>query len=266
MQIERFRVRDHAAGAALRVGAASRDVKAKQPSTEVPTYGAPTYDAPTYDAPTHELIRTRLVDNPRPGSRLYSPPPTLAEQMLGNHGKYDQTIARALCSVASWCYAEPDTFARMMTGLYLPDTECVTVSFENDALLVNNDVFLLQSTDGKVAVLSFRGTSPLSAITWAANASVSTDPFRQVGYVHGGFYRSVLALFSVMRPLLTQIVSGKSIVEVADALRDEFDVTNGAPAGAPRRARPGRSPSARRRSSARGEKPAASDTRRRSSR
>ena len=240
MQIERFRVRDHAAGAALRVGAASRNVKAKQPSTEVPTYGAPTYGAPTYGAPTYEPpINTLRVHHPQPGSPSYSPVPTLAEQMLGNHGRYDQTIARALCSVASWCYAEPDTFARMMTGLYLPDTECVTVSFENDALLVNNDVFLLQSTDGKVAVLSFRGTSPLSAITWAANASVSTDPFRQVGYVHGGFYRSVLALFSVMRPLLAQIVSGESIVEVADALRDEFDVTNGAPVEPPAEGAPG---------------------------
>jgi len=147
---------------------------------------------------------------------------TLEQQMLANGARYDQTIARALCAVSSWCYSEPDTFARMMTRQQLLDSECVSVSFANDALLVDNDAFILQSFDGRVAILAFRGTSPLNAITWLANASVRVDPFLQVGYVHGGFYRSVLALISQIEPLLEALISGRSIFDVAQELQGEL--------------------------------------------
>jgi hypothetical protein len=131
--------------------------------------------------------------------------------MESRPGQYDPIIARELCAVSAWSYSEPDTFARMMSRRGFPESECVSVSFANDALFVDNTVLFMQTTDRRLAILAFRGTQPLNAINWLANFSVRVEPFRQGGLVHGGFHHAILALSSPVGNLLDAISQGESI-------------------------------------------------------
>ncbi len=90
----------------------------------------------------------------------------------------------------------------MLSRLFFPDMECVSISVENDSLLVNGTARLIQSRDGRLAILSFRGTSPFDPIAWLGNFSMPMDPFHEAGNVHGGFNRTLSAMFPEIDDLL----------------------------------------------------------------
>jgi hypothetical protein len=119
-------------------------------------------------------------------------------------------IARALATAAGYAYSDVGTVAMMMTRLGLESSICREVSRSVDAMLIRSTAHLVQSADGKVVVLCYRGTPPLDLIGWLLDADVAperialTAESQQTFEVHAGFYRNV----RVTRPEVVAALQG----------------------------------------------------------
>jgi hypothetical protein len=92
-----------------------------------------------------------------------------------------------------------------------------------DALLIDAHAAVIQSRDGSVVLLAFRGTPPMGAISWLVDLDTSpqnvvlgavqdgagTDAGAQV---HGGFYRNVRSIRYAVLDALLQALEGRSVV------------------------------------------------------
>ena len=87
-----------------------------------------------------------------------------------------------------------------------------------DVMFITSVAFVIQSKDGRVVILCYRGTPPTSAITWLTNVEV--DPAkvkirsadRDADYeVHGGFYRNVRSTRYLIVNTLQRALEGKSV-------------------------------------------------------
>ncbi len=147
--------------------------------------------------------------------RLAAPSPSLEPGALLPH---------VLSVAAAYSYAaDPRTLATIMTRMGLERANCYTVFESVDAMLIDAQASLIQSQDGRVVILVFRGTPPLSTITWLAN--VDTSPHNIVlrslegvadrartHQVHAGFYRNLRAIrYAVLRSLL-DACEGRSVI------------------------------------------------------
>jgi hypothetical protein len=119
-------------------------------------------------------------------------------------------IARALATAAGYAYSDVGTVAMMMTRLGLEQSICREVSRSVDAMLIRSTAYLVQSANGKVVVLCYRGTPPLDLISWLLDADVAPERFaltaeaEQTFEVHAGFYRNV----RVTRPEVVTALQG----------------------------------------------------------
>lgn len=145
------------------------------------------------------------------------------QYMLGARADFhDRNLANFLAVASSWSYSDIDTFARVMhhrVGMFGNETVGITVT--NDALFVDTTAYLVQSHDKSVAILTFRGTGVQNVINWMTDVSARVDPFLTAGYVHGGFFRAVLALWPTIVELLNHAYDGGSICDVARRKRAE---------------------------------------------
>ncbi|HTN91878.1 MAG TPA: hypothetical protein VL242_49755 [Sorangium sp.] len=107
---------------------------------------------------------------------------------------YNPDAALILSVASAWAYADNQVLSDMMERFGIPN-ECTTISLSNDALLLTATAHVIRSKDGRLAILCFRGTEPRNLINWLLDASAEVDPFGAIGYMHGGFYRNVLALW-----------------------------------------------------------------------
>lgn len=87
--------------------------------------------------------------------------------------------------------------------------------------------FLMQSRDGRVAVLAYRGTEPINFINWLTDFDVDPDTvvFRlgepPVPYaVHGGFYRNVRSTRYEIVAALQRALDGRSVLD--EGVRMDF--------------------------------------------
>ncbi|WP_438022184.1 lipase family protein [Sorangium sp. So ce233] len=145
------------------------------------------------------------------------------ERLLqSRQGLYDRVIANIMTNVASWSYSDVTTFADVMSRRGFGGGDTVSINLENDALLVGTTAFLLQSADRRVVVLSFRGTEPRSLINWLGNINAKVEPFHAMGYVHGGFYRPLLALWNTLLPLLNAAISGASLCDASQRSMEKY--------------------------------------------
>ncbi len=92
-----------------------------------------------------------------------------------------------------------------------------------DALFLTSTAYLIQSHDGRVAIVCYRGTPPTSAMTWLTDFEVEpvTIPVpglsaRRTGEVHGGFYRNVRSTRFKIVELLQDALAGKSVLDQDD--------------------------------------------------
>jgi hypothetical protein len=76
-----------------------------------------------------------------------------------------------------------------------------------DALFICSTSYLVQSADGRVVILAYRGTEPANGINWLTDADVHPDkiaiPFSNGDRsyaVHEGFYRNVRATRYAVSP------------------------------------------------------------------
>jgi len=130
----------------------------------------------------------------------------------------DRVLARTLAVCSGYAYSDAETVATMMARMGLLGNRCRMIALVNEPMFIVSTAFLVQSEDGRVVVLAYRGTEPLNFINWLTDANLSPTPVvLQTGKllteepartaaepleIHGGFYRNVRATrYKVMQTL-----------------------------------------------------------------
>jgi hypothetical protein len=130
----------------------------------------------------------------------------------------DWVVGQTLATCAGYAYSDAETVATMMARLGLEGNRCKLVGEYVDAMFIESTAFVVQSEDGRVVVLAFRGTQPANLINWLTNLDVHPDKVRitfndQPGDygVHAGFYRNTRATRFAITDVLKQALAGESI-------------------------------------------------------
>lgn len=144
----------------------------------------------------------------------------------------DDQIRFVLGVCSAYAYGDARTVATVMDRLGLTGNRCRMISEYVDALFLTSTAYLIQSRDGRAAILCYRGTPPTSAITWLTDfevepvtISVPGPAGAPVRRVHGGFYRNVRATRFKIVELLQDAIDGNSVLDPAQNPEDK------APAG-----------------------------------
>lgn len=170
------------------------------------------YDTPGFPVYSHlETHDGRVVD--------------LEEYLLSVKEHPDRIVAHVMAVCAAYAYSDAETVSTMMARMGLLENTCRMVSASVDAMFIHSTACLIQSRSGRVGILCYRGTEPMSFINWLVNADV--DPER-MGYhfgdpcatVHAGFYRNVRATRHEVMWALKRACRGES---VRRPLPDESD-------------------------------------------
>ncbi len=142
----------------------------------------------------------------------------LVETLIAAPTHPDDTVAHTLATCAGYSYADGATLAMMMTRLGLENNRCRLISTYVDAMFITATSFVIQSEDGRVVILCYRGTPPTSVITWLTNLQVdptvvTVDAPGGGGdhAVHGGFYRNVRSTRYEIVRTLERAMWGRSV-------------------------------------------------------
>ncbi|WP_437711050.1 hypothetical protein WMF45_39010 [Sorangium sp. So ce448] len=129
-------------------------------------------------------------------------------------GTYDHKAASLLASAATWAYSDADTMARMLRIRGIPNNKTVAMHIKNDPLFLECSAHVVQSKDGRLALLCFGGTQPTNTIQLMLDASMKPDSFFSSGLVHGGFFRAFLAMWPLVRILLRGAEKSYSVCDI----------------------------------------------------
>jgi hypothetical protein len=147
----------------------------------------------------------------------------LVQKLIGAQTHPDDVIAHTMAVCAGYSYADGETLARMMTRLGLEKCRCRMISEYVDAMLITATSYVIQSEDGGVVILCYRGTPPTSVITWLTDLEI--EPTR-VSFpapagggdhpegdhnVHGGIYRNVRSTRYEIVRTLERAMWGRSV-------------------------------------------------------
>ncbi|AUX40457.1 uncharacterized protein SOCE26_018580 [Sorangium cellulosum] len=130
-----------------------------------------------------------------------------------SEGAYNHNAASLLAAASAWAYSDNEEVARMMEKRGFSNV-CVTFAFENQGLLMDSLAHVIQSRDGRVVILSFRGSQLHPVINWLANINIKPDPFHAAGRVHGSFYTGILSVWPRVREHLLGAKNGESVCRV----------------------------------------------------
>jgi hypothetical protein len=173
-------------------------------------------------APSYE--RLRPMRPPREaGFPVY---PDLVEHLLAPCPEVvDPVVAHALGVCSGYSYAGADVLTIMLARLGMPDNRCRSVTMLVDPMFIRSTANVVQSADGRVVVVCYRGTEPMSLVNWLTDADVYPEKVRfafpgsDEGFdVHAGFYRNVRATrFEVLR-MLERALRGESVLDDGGAV------------------------------------------------
>jgi hypothetical protein len=147
--------------------------------------------------------------------------PDLADTLVDAQAHPDDTVAHVLGTCAGYAYSTADTVAMIAARLGLNDNRCRMIGEYVDAMFICSTAFLVQSQDGRVVILAYRGTEPANFINWLTDIDVYPEKValqfaqaEEAFAVHGGFYRNVRAtryevVRALQRALNAEPVSGK---------------------------------------------------------
>lgn len=154
--------------------------------------------------------------------------PDLTEDLVTAIAVPDDKLRFVLGVCSSYAYGDTRTVATVMDRLGLTRNRCRMISEYVDALFLTSTAYLIQSHDGRAAILCYRGTPPTSAITWLTDFEVEPVTITVPGpdgapvrRVHGGFYRNVRSTRFKIAELLQDAIDGKSILDPAENPEDE---------------------------------------------
>ena len=87
-------------------------------------------------------------------------------------------------------------------------------------MFIESTAYLIQSQDGSVVILAYRGTQPANLVNWLTDADVHPDqiafPFPgsdETFAVHAGFYRNVRATRYAVISALQRAMQGRSVLD-----------------------------------------------------
>jgi hypothetical protein len=110
---------------------------------------------------------------------------------------YSERIAYSMSVAAGWAYANGQTLADQLQYFGFPEGATVReIAVVNQSMYVVALVYFIRSKDGRVGILSFRGTMPTDFINWLTDSSTTLEPFDGGGRVHGGFLANVRSLWA----------------------------------------------------------------------
>lgn len=166
-------------------------------------------------APPPEVIRPLGRFNPADPFPVYDDLEdrllTPSAPMTDTETHPDSTVAHILAVCAGYSYSDADTLSVMMARMGLERNRVRMIGQYVDAMSIASTAFVVQSADGRVVILCYRGTPPLNLINWFTDSDVSPSmvefPLRGgVGHgygLHAGFYRNTRATgYEVTQALL----------------------------------------------------------------
>lgn len=132
----------------------------------------------------------------------------------------DRVVARTLAVASGYAYSDADTVAAMMARMGLEGNRCRMIGMSVDAMFIVATAFVVQSNDGRVVILAYRGTQPIGIIGWLADSELSRSKVAllfgdQGAYeVHSGFYRNVRAVRYKVTEALKRAANGIPVTAV----------------------------------------------------
>lgn len=163
---------------------------------------------------------------PLRGVPIYPNMASMLADSTTNHPDPDIAYMLAVCSAYS--YSNIDTLAEIMSILGLEQNHCQIFNRVVDGLLIDSTAFLVRDRDRKIAILSYRGTSPVNFNHWLIDADVVAEKVGSPGFpngqVHAGFYRNTRAtqrmVIDALRaePFDTLYITGHSLGAATAAL------------------------------------------------
>jgi hypothetical protein len=145
----------------------------------------------------------------------------LSEQLLQatKHPDPENTVPYTFATYAGYAYSDQATVSTMAARLGLEGNHCRMVAEYVDVMFICSTAFLIQSRDGRVVILVYRGTTPTSAINWLTDLDVDPEKVKiDLGdtageyMVHRGFYRNVRATGYEVIAALQRALDGKSVL------------------------------------------------------
>jgi hypothetical protein len=166
-------------------------------------------------APSYAELRPFLS---KPTSDTFPVYEDLVDELVGARKHPNDTAAHILATASGYAYSSPETVATIMARMGLAENRCRMIAENVDSMFICSTAFLVQSEDGRVVVLAYRGTEPANLINWLTDADLYPDRIEiPVGEaegmfaVHEGFYRNVRATKYAILSVLKDALEGKSV-------------------------------------------------------
>ncbi|MEV0292666.1 lipase family protein [Nocardia sp. NPDC050710] len=139
----------------------------------------------------------------------------------------DPTVAHTLAVASGYAYSDAETVSTMLARMGLTGAHCLGMHMTVDAMFIRSTAYLIQSSDGSVVILAYRGTEPTNVVNWLTDADVHPDkiafPFPKpqgaeavdadAYAVHAGFYRNVRATRFAVIAALKRALEGRSVLD-----------------------------------------------------
>lgn len=142
----------------------------------------------------------------------------LASRLARTAGHPDDTVAHVMATCAGYAYAKAETVTMILARMGLEDNRCRMIMQLVDAMFICSTSFLVQSADGSVLILIYRGTEPANGINWLTDVDLHPDKIAipvdggDATYgVHEGFYRNVRATRYEVVAALRDALEGKPV-------------------------------------------------------
>lgn len=180
-----------------------------------------TSEGPTYDA----LRPFQRADRPAATSTAFPVYPDLVDHLVKQGsvpGEPDEITAHVLAVLATYAYSDLTTVLEMATRLGMAECRGLAVELRNDPQFIVSTAHLLQSRDGRVGILVYRGTMPVDLVNWLTDVDATPEKVRIEGpggeplTVHAGFYRNVRATRFAIAEALAKALDGKPIAGDGD--------------------------------------------------
>jgi hypothetical protein len=164
---------------------------------------------------------------------------SLAEEQQQPDTKPPATVAHTLAVAAGYAYSDAKTVSMMLARMGLQDNHCLKVDMSVDAMFIRSTAYLIQSSDGSVVILAYRGTEPTNLVNWLTDADVHPDkiafsfprdtkaaapaksslprdaeaaPAKSYA-IHAGFYRNVRATRFAVIAALERALDRRSVLD-----------------------------------------------------
>jgi Lipase (class 3) len=179
-------------------------------------------------APDYRIMRPFKEKGAHPHFPVY---PRLPDDLVDAKTHPNPTVAHVLAACAGYAYTEVDRTGRqrqnmvstVMARMGLAENRCRVVAEYVDAMFIRSTAFIVQSMDGRVVIVAYRGTEPTNLISWLTDVEVhAKDPAKIVLAggsggsssfdVHAGFYRNVRATRYEVLNTLKLALAGRSIL------------------------------------------------------